>query len=367
MNRLQTISYRQMSILFFIFMTGSSSINIPGPLISKSDNAAWLSILIAGGLGLCMLACMLFLQRQYPDMTYVEYSQTLIGTWPTVILSIGALAFIWHTESGIILDISLFMVSSMQRESPLYIYSLLISIVSALAVRAGLEVMTRMFILIMIPVAFSIAWVLLMAIPTYSPESLLPIMPNGIKPILNGAYTAFGFPYAEVFLFAMLLKFTNQGQGSKLTRAMILSLLINIIVLCATTVCTIMAYGPLAGTTKYTLYMIARNIEFQEIITRIESIIGFALISASFMKASITLYVFSLFVTQLLKLNDYRLVVTPLALLGFLLTLVGYDSITQWGNISVGMIQPLWVWVSLAFPMLLLTLVAYFKKGNLQG
>ena len=88
---------------------------------------------------------------------------------------------------------------------------------------------------------------------------------------------------------------------------MLLALSINIATLCISTICTIMLFGPLAGVKKYSLYELARTVDVQEIITRIESVIGMSLIAGSYMKATIMLYVISLYVSQLFKFKDYKI------------------------------------------------------------
>jgi len=358
----QTITHRQMGLLFFVYMTGAAIITIPEPLISKAGSGAWLSLLISGGLGLCILSCVLFLHSRYPDLTYVEYSRKIMGTWLTAVTSIFPLSFCFHQLTGIFLEVDLFMISSMMRETPLYAFSFLLYMAAALTVRAGLEVMARMFMLIMLLSTFVIVVTLLLAMGNYHPEYLRPVMPDGIKPVFRGAYFSFGFPYGQPFLFAMLLPFAGKSATGETSRSMIAALVLNIIALCVSVVCTSMVFGPLAGEITYSLYTAARTVEVQEIISRIESIIGMALISLSYMKASITLCYLSLFVSELLRLKDYRTIVIPVALLGFLNTLVGYDSLLEWGEIF-GVINPVWVFLAL-LPLLMLTALALFKKGK---
>lgn len=360
MNNQETVSPRQMGLLFFTFMTGSSIINIPAPLIGKAQNGAWLSILISGGIGMGLLACMLYLHQRYPELTFVEYSRKLIGTWPTVILAVLPLSFMLHMLTGIVLDIGLFMKSSMLRETPVYAFTSLTYLVAALSVRAGLEVMARMFVILMILVVFFVGSVLILSIENYSTSFLIPVMPQGIKPILNGAFFSFGFPYGEVFLFAMLLPSVRKKSTGELNLAMFKSLIINIATLCISTICTIMMFGPLAGLKKYSLYELARSIDVQEIITRIESVIGLSLIAGSYMKTTITLYVMSLFVSHLLKLNNYRTLVMPLALIAFLNGLVGFSSDMQWVEI-VSVVHPLWLSAAYVFPPLLITVISLFR------
>lgn len=357
----QNISHFQMSVLFFVFMTGSSIINIPGPLIGKANNGAWLSLLLSGGLGFCVLFCVLFLHRRFPGLTYVEYSRKLIGSALTAALSVLTLSFLLQMQSAIVVDVGLFMISSMLRETPMYVFTFLIFAISAATVRAGIETMARMFTLITALTGYLIVFVLLLGILDYDPSLLLPILPKGIKPVLHGAYMTFGFPYVEVFLFSMLLPFVNKSSSKKLPKAMIIALVLNIITLCVSTLCAIMIFGPIAGERPYVLFSLARVVEFQEIIQRIESIIGMALILGSFMKTTITLYVLSLYLKQLFHFKDHRTFVMPLAMIGFLMGLVGFDSPSEWGFI-VSAIHPVWATAAFVFPLLLLTIIALFKK-----
>ncbi|XEC92695.1 GerAB/ArcD/ProY family transporter [Paenibacillus tarimensis] len=366
MNNQEIVSPGQMGVLFFVYMTGSSIINIPNPLIAKAQNGAWLSLLISGGAGLLLLACVLYLYRRYPELTFVQYSNKLIGVWPTAVIAALPISFMLHMSTGIALDIGLFMRSSMLRETPIYAFSFLTLLVAALTVRAGVEVMARMFLLIMIPVVLFVGFVLLLAMKDYDPSLLFPVMPQGIKPVLNGAFFSYGFPYAEVFLFAMLLPFSRKSDTVKVNRIMVVTLTANIVVLCISTVCTIMVFGPMAGMKKYSLYELARTIEVQEIITRIESMIGLSLIAGSYMKSTITLYVLSIFVSHLFRLKNERAIALPLALVIFLNTLVGFDSDMQWVEM-VSIVHPVWVTFAYVLPLLLVTAAALFRKPSGQG
>lgn len=245
----------------------------------------------------------------------------------------------------------------------MYAFTFLIFAISAVTVRAGLEVMARMFTLTMILTAISILFVLFIAIPDYNPSLLLPILPKGIKPMLHGAYLTFGFPYVEVFLFSMLLPFVNEGPTRKLAKTMMFALGTNIFVLCLSVLCAIMIFGNFAGEMPYVLFSLARIVEFQEIIQRIESIIGMSLILGSFMKTTITLYVLNLYLSQLFRLQNSQSLVMPLALMGFIMGLVTIDGATEWRRV-VTTIHPVWTFTAFIIPLLLLTVISLFKKKN---
>ncbi|MDP4097112.1 spore germination protein [Paenibacillus sp. P96] len=361
MDKEQTISSGQLSILFFVFMTGSAIINVPGPLVLRAGNGAWLSLMIAGIVGAGVLTCMLYLHRKYPGLNYMAYSRKLVGPFFTYVFGFMAIFFLHYMQSAIVLDAGLFMVTSMLRETPLYVFNLLLFMVAALTARAGIEVMARMFTLIIGIVIFCTVAVLLLAIPLYHVDYLLPILPKGIIPVMHGVYTASGFPYMEVIVFAMLLPCVRADQRGKTGRYMFLSLGLNIIILCISTVCAIMTLGPLTGDTMYSLFALARLIEFQEIIQRIESVIGMSLIADSYMKVAIALYVLNAILCELFRIKDRTILILPLALIGFLNTLVTFNGTTEWFNF-VSVIHPVWNFFSLTLPLLILTLTAVIRK-----
>jgi spore germination protein KB len=361
MDKEQTISSGQLSLLFFAFMTGSAIINIPGPVVLRAGNAAWLSLLIAGIVGAALLACMLYIFGKYPGLNYIAYSRKLVGPLLTYVFGFMAVFFLHYMQSAIVLDAGLFMVTSMLRETPLYVFNLLIFMVAALTARAGIEVMARMFALIIGLVVVATVTVLLLAIPLYHPDYLFPLFPKGFKPVLHGAYNTSGFPYMEAIVFTMLLPYVRADQRGRTGKYMFLSLGLNIILLCISIVCAIMTLGPLTGDTMYSLFALARLIEFQEIIQRIESVVGMSLIADSYMKAAIALYILNAILCELFHIRDRTILILPLALIGFLNSLLIFNGTTQW-SYFVSVIHPVWIFFSFTLPLLILTLMAAIRK-----
>ncbi|MCA0755964.1 spore germination protein [Paenibacillus sp. N4] len=362
----ETVSPLQMSTLFFIFMTGSAIINIPGPLVGFAKNGAWVSLLISGAFGFLVLACILYLHDKFPGSTYIDYTKKMLGSWVTALLSVPFILFVCHMASGIVLDMGLFLTTSMMRKTPVFVFNAFTFTLIAFTVRAGIEVMVRMFTNLILIMLFFVFIVLLLSIPNYHPDYIFPIMPDGIKPVMQGAYFSFGFPYAEAFLFTMLLPFVKKNPDKKNNRLngyMYLALVLNILILILSVVCVIFVSGPIASDIKYSLYMVARMIDFQDIIQRIESVIGMTLIAGSYMKATIALFVLNLVLTRLFRLQDDRLLIFPLALMCLFLSVVLYDSEVQWYDI-VSNTWPLWNGIAGILPLFLLTLITAFKGGG---
>jgi spore germination protein KB len=268
--------------------------------------------------------------------------------------------------AAIVMDIGVFFKSTMMKQTPSYMIHTLFFFLAALTARAGIEVMARMFILLLFTMfGFSIiVWIAVA--PYYHPYYLLPVMPDGIKPILHGTYIAFGFPYAEISLFAMLLPYVRKQEEPILGKQMYFALLINGVTLLTSVVCSIMAEGPLVGQLKYSLYQLARLIYFQEIFERVESVIGFSLIAVSYMKATIVLFIVTKVLSRLLKLEDERLLVFPITLICLILSITMYSNETEFVE-GVNVIWPLFNNTAYNLPLLLVMAVTLFRRAGKKG
>ncbi|OXM83842.1 GerAB/ArcD/ProY family transporter [Paenibacillus rigui] len=364
MRTKEKIGAYQMSFLLFTFMTGSSIINIPGPLIAYAKNGAWISLLLALTAGGIVLSCILLLHRKFPDLSFIEASEAVVGRWLTICLAIPAIWFQFHMAGGIVLDIGLFMTSSMMRQTPLYVFTLSMFIVVALTVRSGLETMSRMFVLPMFFVIVFVFLIIILASNHYDMKSLLPVMPDGFKPVLLGAYFAYGFPYVELFLFSMLLPYVNSDEQSMLSKGMYAALLLNGFCLLCVTLTTILTFGPMAAERKYSMFEVAQTVDMMGVIQRIESVIGFSLIVNSFMKASITVFVIKETFTKLFRVQNDKLLVFPVSLACFLFSMLFIaKGETRWVN-AVTVLHPLEATVAYLLPLLVVTIAASFKKKS---
>jgi spore germination protein KB len=358
----EQISAGQLSVVFFIYLTGSSIINIPQPLIMFARNGSWVSLLISCSISLICLSCILYMHNKFPDLTFIEYSRVTVGNWLTFLLAIPFISFQIHMTSGIVLDIGIFMTTTMMRETPLYVFNTLIFFLIYVTVRMGIEVIARMFVFLTAMVMVYVFIILILASLKYVPSYLVPVMPYGIKPVLLGAYFSFGFPYVEIFLFSMLLPFAVKTQNKRLTRGLFIALVLNGLCLVTVTLCTLMTYGPIAADRRFSVFQIARTIELYDIIQRIESLIGISLIVASYMKATIVLFVLNLTFTHLLKLQDDRLLILPLTAICCFLTFNTYArGEAYWANM-ISVIHPLWGTFGYMVPVLLVMIVYLIKS-----
>jgi len=363
MLREETISAGQMSCLFLCFMTGSSIINLPQPLVQAANSGAWLSVSIANGFGMLLLLCILYLYGKNPNFTLIDYSRQILGQRITICIFIPILIFLFLVLSYVVIDIGGFFTTAMMRETPSYVFHTLILLVAALTVRAGIEVMVRMFVLLLSYMFLFLVVVLALTFPHYKAENLLPVLPEGMGPVIQGTYMLIGFPYGELILFSFLLPFVRNEKGNSLKKSMFVALFTHGFLLIISILCTIMALGPLAGKLKFSIFQLARLINIRDIITRIESFVGIALMVGSYMKVTILLLILKETLARVFKLKDDRIIIFPVTFISLLLTLTMFKTEIEFMEAAF-VILPLLSTVILVFPLLFITLVTTFKGKN---
>lgn len=366
MNRKAHISSGQMAQLFLFFMTGSSIVIVPAPLTNIGGNGAWLSLLIAMTGGLLLLTGVLYVYKQAPERSLVEQSRALLGNAFTLaLLTPFTCVMFWHV-AGIVMEIGTFFKSTMLKETPTYAVNTLFFITIALTALAGIEAMATMAALLLALMFGFIIVVLVLVGPLYHPEFLLPIFPDGLRPVLHASYIVYGFPFAELIVFSVILPLVRAQDRSRLGKRLYAALIVNAMTLIASVLCSIMVLGPLSGDLKYSLFQLARLIFIQEIIERIESVIGFSLIIGFYFKASILLLILLRTLKDLLKLQNERMIVFPVAFICLLLSLTTYTEEAKLEEI-VNIIWPLLNSLAYTLPFAIIMVATFLRARNKKG
>jgi len=347
----------------FVFLTGSAIINIPAPLIAASRNESWICIVVACALGLLILPPLVALSGRYPGMNYLQIASRIVGKPVAWAIGLIFLFYQLHMVAAIVMDIALFLKSSMMRATE---YSLFIAwtfFALVLTVRIGIGRFAGMFGLLMLSVMVFIAFIVVLAAHRFHPEFLLPVLDGGFKPLLHGTYFMFGFPYVEIVLFGMVLPFVRFKRSDRIGAKLALAVLMNAASLAMVTLATMMVFGPIAGERKYSMYEVSRTVEITEIFQRIEALMGYSMIVASFMKAAIVLFTLHQTLNQLFGIPaDNRQLLFPLGLLCAVISItVGLRGEADWSFIVSG-VHPVWGVLGTLIPFLLVLAVSLFRK-----
>jgi len=358
-----TITPTQIAVLLFVFLTGSAIINIPAPLILISDNEAWICLLASAALGMLFLIPLVSLARRFPGMDFIEYGAKLTTRPVVVVFGILLLTMQLEIVAGVIMDISMFLKSSMMRNTSYTYFTILTSLAVALTARVGIGRFAGMFGVLMLSVMLFVVFNILLASPGFHLPYVLPILDQGFGPIWHGIYFIYGFPYGELVLFCMILPYVRARAKERMGSKMALAVMLNAASLIVVTMATVLTFGPIAGERKYSMFEVARTVYITEIFERLEALMGYSMIVASFMKATIALFSAHLTLNSLLRLpRDNRQLIFPLALLTTLISLaVGIRGEAYWG-FMVSSVHPLWVFTCGTVPLLIVYAASLVRR-----
>lgn len=363
-NNREFVSAGQMAVLLLTFITGSAVVYIPSPAVAAAHNGVWLSFLLSGAAGALVLGGVLYLHRRYPGVSFIGCLRDIGGGWLATLFIIPYTLTLLLMMELIVRGLGTFFNSTMMRATPSYVFHFFVMLLSALIVRAGVEVMARMFAPLIAVIFVISAIVLLLAIHDYQPQYLLPLAPKGIKPIFHGAYFLYGFPYAEIFLFTTLLGFVKQEKADAFARAAYGMLLLNVSLLATISVCSIMEMSLLTEERKYALFDIARVVEIGGVVERIESFVGIAIISGSIMKVSIALLSLNVSIGDWLRLRETNAPIAPLSAIVFFLSLTLFPGEPRFVEVFT-VVWPLLLTLVFLLP-LCFTVAAVFVKTRMR-
>lgn len=191
MRNSMKISGRQIFWMMFTFEVGQSLLLVIPATIRTVKQDAWISILIAGVIGVALTFLATTLGSLYPKQTLIEFSQTILGKWLGKLLMIpyffGWYMIIWITvrEFGEFIIIALF------HNTPLWVIVFTAMLLLIFIIyQGGVEGIGRLSEIIGPIVLLMITFVIILNVGNMNWDYMRPIYhDSGWLPILKGSYT----------------------------------------------------------------------------------------------------------------------------------------------------------------------------------
>lgn len=298
------LSKHQLFTLMFIFEVGSTTLFALG-INAKQD--AWIVILLALLIGLGFSWIYTELQGAFPDKNYAEIIMTILGKKLGAVLALlYVLDCLWHVARNT-REFSDLIIITILPEAPLWLITFLFISVSVYTLLKGVEVLARASEIIMpILLLFMISIYTLVYISgVVDFRRLMPILGNGIKPVLETLPSVVMFPFGEIFIFLMYWHYSNEKNVVR--KATMKALFWSGILLCFSLIMDISVLG-----VKYTsiaaipLVETIRIVNLGDIITRIDAIGIIIIFFGGFFKMSIYLNGIVQILITVFKIKSYK-------------------------------------------------------------
>ncbi len=326
-----------------MFIIGSSSLFVMG-IQAKQDT--WLAILLAIAVGLLIAAIYARLISILPGKDFYETLECFFGKVSSEIILIILTWFAIDLCNIVLQNFGHFIVTVGLPETPIKVVFFAMLLVTALATRYGIEVIGRYNRLFLIVVGAFIVISLYLALQKIEPTHLRPMLYGGLSPILQGAFSVFSFPIAEIVVFLLVLPALKPEESAY--KMYLGGLLIGGLVILLTSTMDLLVIGTMNAEKSIFPTYEALSVLKAGKIERFEIIAATIFMLTIFIKITVLLVASCKGISKIFGLPDYRSVALPVTLLVGVLACISFHNIPAfriWGQKVYPYYAALFQWI----------------------
>lgn len=341
----ETISDKQGIDVMILFIIGTSIIYVAG-IDAKKD--IWMAIILSLLLSLPMALIYARILSIFRDKDFFHICEICFGKIIGKGIIILYIWFFFHTGVLVIMNLNLFINTVSLANTPKIVTTICIIALCAWVVREGIEVLGRWSNFFKISFIGLIIGTIVFLFPEMDINNIRPVLNEGIKPVLSGAFATFAFPFTQIAIFTII--FTNLETKKSSYRIFIRGLLIGGVLILAISVMNILALGVnQASDVYYPSHKSTTRISIGNAIHSVEIIITAGFIIGAFVKGSIYLLATCKGITKVLGYQDYRFIVIPVSLLMVNLSYFVFEGLIDYFE----WILEVWTYYSIPFQIFL--------------
>ncbi|MGE4353447.1 MAG: endospore germination permease [Oscillospiraceae bacterium] len=305
------ISNFQLAVLILSFMQSMVlTINFAYS-ITKHDT--WIVILAALVITLLLGLLYTSIAQKFPGQNLIQINDIVFGPYIGKVITVLYLWFFLQLTIHFMYFFNSFWITYVMPETPRLAFLIMFALICAMAVRGGIEVITRCSFLLTVIVAATSIVITLLLIGDLDFTNLLPILECSPMEFLQGLHIILAISFCDIVVFLMI--FPSAAKKRQIKKPMLISISLSTLQGLLVTVRASTVLGIRIANTPAASFAVSRQIEIANILTRLDILIAIALLITFFMKVSIYYYVTVLGIAQTLKLRSYLPLVVPVGIL----------------------------------------------------
>ena len=330
--------------------------------ITKNDT--WLTVITGFIVSLPIVWVFVSLFEKFPGKNIIEIDDIIFGKIGGKIISILYILFFFLTSLSNCSLMGDFVVGIIMPETPKVAILILFIIVCVYAVRKGIEAMTNYSKLFYF-IAFStliLAIFLLLNQAKFS--NLLPMFSLPIKKYIQSTHQTAVLPFADIFVFTMLVPSLKNPQNIK--KPIFGGLIISAVFMLGVVLIDILVLGPAEALVAFPAFDVVRLVDIENIMTRMDFIFEIVFILLFFFKISILLYVTVTAIAQTCNIKSYKALVPVVGAIFISFTLPLYDSAGDAVYIRANILPVYQTFFVLILPLitLIIAVIRAFRKNK---
>jgi spore germination protein KB len=302
------VSANQIFWMIFSMETGMTIMLVIAPTVKFANQDAWISCIIAGIMTILLTFITLKLILLYPNQTFIELCQTILGKWLGKIIVLPYF-IMWLSITGIILrEYADFVYQALFQQTPMWIIIAIMACAMVYATYGGLVSIGRCSQIIGPFILISFFLLLALAFKDFHWNKLLPIYANsGFLPIIKGSLPITSF-LGESIMIVMIVPFMSNTKKAIFSTLSGIALTVFVLLMSFINVITLL--GPQLPTKLlYPTYTAVQYISVMEFIQNLDVLAVVIWISTIFIKLCLYLFITSYGAAQWLNLKNWKMLI----------------------------------------------------------
>lgn len=353
------ISSTQLALAFITVVIVTADVFLPAFVAQESGRDSWIAVIIGSATSLIITSIFLTLALRYPEKTIVQYSVDILGKPLGKVIGLVYIYYFTLSAWSITRELGEIFVISFNPDSPIIAYSIIVIAVAAYAVWGGVEVIARLTELLL-PLGLGIlVLIAFVNIPLIDLKNYLPIMNNGIGPVLRGGFLIQSWIGHTIVLLQVIPFVEDKHKIRKKTALGILALCFALEI----GVLTIAVFGEFTAKLYFPALEFVRIARLGSYIENLDVIIMVVWIAGIFLKIAWFYYASVLSIAQFCGLKSYRQLVVPIGVLIICFSIVYAKNIMEVVNGTHYLLPLFNTSLSVIIPVILL-IVSFIRHGR---
>ncbi|MFB5676180.1 GerAB/ArcD/ProY family transporter [Paenibacillus terreus] len=318
------ISAAQLGLLFYSVAAYDGILYIPKITGKEAGHDLWISPIWAHLPGLLFVLMVLRLARIFPKESIIQYSERLLGPWFGKAVGLAVVFYGINLTSVILREYGDFISAVFMQKTPTLVATGSMVLLISYAVRGGVEVLGRLAQLFL-PLTFLVFGLLiLLSIPEWDANNILPIMGKGIAPSVEGAIIPFSW-FAGYLMIGQYFPFVSNQR--KTIVYVLLTWFGIMLTLSVSGLVSVFLFGKHISTLNYPFIEVVRYIGIGKFIQHLDALLLIVWLPGTFIQLTTYLYTAALGASQLFRLNQYRQLVFPIGMLALVMCMWRTSSV----------------------------------------
>lgn len=362
------ISNRQLTAFTTLIVCGYATFVISAAATTLAKQDAWIAAIISMIYGAITLWITSYLGSLFPDKAITEIIKLLLGKWIGGFVIVSYVFMCFVATCQIMWYIADFIATMYMPGTPFYALIIIYGIVLIIAMLYGLETIMRSSEIFFLIITAIFILETAMSTPNIKVENILPVMENGIGPILKSSIVIFAFSGMQMILLNSIYSL-NVKDIKSAKRAMFKGYFGGMSIILVTILTAILVLGPVVtANSRFPTFLLAKEINIGMIFTRVEALTIISWILTILISSLLYFYNGVLGIAQLIGISDHKKIVIPYGLLQIVIAGVIYDNVPyqmDWDST----VWPLYIFTfGILLPILLLIIarVKGFGKKEIE-